>query len=80
MLKEEQVPKRIKRMRIERQLTQQEVADAMGVTKGYVSRIENSKTAPPVGTLISLAQTLGVDFNAFFETEESEIIATLCPC
>jgi transcriptional regulator with XRE-family HTH domain len=79
MLKEEQVPKRIKRMRLERQLTQQEVADSMGVTKGYISRIENASTAPPVGTLISLAQTLGVDFNSFFETEQAEIVATLTP-
>jgi transcriptional regulator with XRE-family HTH domain len=79
MIEEKQVPKRIRRMRIERQLTQQEVADKMGVTKGYISRIENSETAPPVGTLISLAQTLGVEFNAFFDVEESEIMATLTP-
>jgi transcriptional regulator with XRE-family HTH domain len=79
MVKEEQIPKVIKRMRIERQLTQQEVAAAMGVTKGYISRIENSDTAPPVGTLISLAQALGVDFNAFFDTKESEVVMTFTP-
>ena len=70
MIKEEQVPKRIKRMRLERKLTQQQVADMMNVTKGYISRIENSRTAPSVGILISLAHALGVDFNAFFEEEE----------
>lgn len=69
-IKEEMVPKRIKKMRIERNMTQKELADLVGVSKSYISRIEHADTAPPVGTMIALAQALNVDFNAFFETED----------
>jgi transcriptional regulator with XRE-family HTH domain len=77
MIKEAEIARKIRRMRIERGLTQQTVADEMGVTKGYISRIENSNTAPPVGTLISIAKVLGVDMNAIFDSENSETIMTL---
>ena len=74
MIDERQVPLRIRKLRLERSLTQQQLADAAGVTKGYISRIENSASAPPVGTLIALAQALGVDFNAFFEAADQEAV------
>ncbi|WP_459918911.1 helix-turn-helix domain-containing protein [Desulfocicer niacini] len=78
-LEAKQVPQKIRRMRLERGFTQQALADLIGMTKGYISRIENSDSAPPVGTLISLAKALGVDFNAFFESEEAKIVTTLTP-
>ncbi len=70
MIKEEQIPKRIREIRLERKLTQQDLADAVGVTKGYISKIENGASAPPVGTLIAFAQALKVELKAFFDTEE----------
>lgn len=79
MLKEEQIPKTIRRIRLEQQLTQQDVASAMGVTKGYISRIENADSAPPVATLISLAKALGVEFNSLFEENTKQTIVTFTP-
>jgi transcriptional regulator with XRE-family HTH domain len=77
MVSEEVVPKRIRQMRLERNLSQKALADTAGVTKAYISRIENASTAPPVGTLIALARALGVEFNAFFETEDPEVYVTV---
>jgi transcriptional regulator with XRE-family HTH domain len=77
MINEKQIPKRIRQMRLERNMTQKELADAVGVTKGYISRIENGETAPPVGTLIALAQGLSVEFNAFFDVEDPEVYVTV---
>lgn len=76
-IKEEMIPKRIKKMRLERNMTQKELADSVGVSKSYISRIENADTAPPVGTMIALAQALDVAFNAFFEAEDPEAYLTI---
>lgn len=60
MLNEDQIGKRIKRLRLDRKLTQQELAVTAGITKSYLSKIENSDSAPPVSTLINLAKAIGV--------------------
>lgn len=77
LIKEEFIPKRIRQMRLERNMTQQELADAIGVTKGYISRIENGNSAPPVGRLIELAQVLGIEMNAFFQAEDPEVYVSV---
>jgi transcriptional regulator with XRE-family HTH domain len=77
MIDERQVPKKIRQMRLDRNMTQQDLAVAAGLTKGYISRIENADSAPPVGTLIALAQAMKVQFNDFFETDSQEAIVTV---
>lgn len=77
LIKEELIPKRIRQMRLERNMTQQGLADAIGVTKGYISRIENGNTAPPVGRLIELAQAMDIEMNAFFQAEDPEVFVTV---
>ncbi len=76
-IKEELIPKRIKQMRLGRDMTQQELADAVGVSKSYISRIENADSAPPVGTMIALAQAFNVELNAFFEAEDPKAYVTV---
>lgn len=71
------IPKRLKKMRLERHMTQQKLADSIGVSKGYISRIENSDTSPPLGILISIAQAFEIDVNAFFNTEETKVYVTV---
>lgn len=77
MFKEEQIGRMIRKLRIERKMTQQMLADACGLTKGYLSKIENSKTAPPVSTLINIAKALGVEINAFFSNGRPKTFITL---
>jgi len=69
MISEEQIGRRIKKLRIERNLTQEALAREAGLTKGYLSKIENSKNSPPVSTLLSLAKALNVDINTIFSEE-----------
>ena len=76
-INESLIPKRIRQLRLERDLTQKSLADAIGVTKGYISRMENADSAPPVGTLIALAQALGVELNAFFKAEDPEVYVSV---
>ncbi len=77
MIKEDQIGRRIKRLRLERNLTQQALADASGLTKGYLSKIENSSTSPPVSTLINIAKALDVGIDAIFSNEEPQTSITL---
>lgn len=72
-IREDQIPKRIRKMRLERNMTQKDLADAIGVTKGYISQIENSDTAPPVGKLLALAQAMHVQVDSFFGAEDPEV-------
>lgn len=54
-------------LRASRNLTQEQLADATGVTKGYVSKIENGHIVPPIGTLVKIAQALHVEVTEFLK-------------
>lgn len=63
MIKESQIGKTIKSLRTSRNLTLKTFADMTGYTKGYLSKVENSKKAPPVSTLIVISKTLNVPIS-----------------
>lgn len=59
----ELVCKNIKMFRKTKGLTLQDLEDLTGLSKGYLSKIERSKKAPPYSTLDKLARALGVQVN-----------------
>lgn len=61
----------IKKFRMEQKITLEELAQRTGLTKGYLSRIERSKKAPPYSTLNRIAMALGIDVSLLL-TEGSE--------
>ena len=62
-----QISNKIKEKRKERQITLQALADKAGVTKGFISQIENNRTVPSLTVLLSIIRSLNIDLNAFFE-------------
>jgi len=72
MIDESEIGRRIKELRLERGLNLQDLADKSGFTKGYLSKVENSKKAPPVSTLLNLARVLGVTISEIFAEEEGK--------
>ena len=54
------IGKKIKEARLERNLTQMNLADAMGVSYQAVSNWENGKTEPDIDTLTKLAEVTNV--------------------
>ena len=62
---EELISGNINTLRKKRKMTLEKLADLTGLTKGYLSKIERSKKAPPYSTLNKIAIALGVD-AAFF--------------
>jgi len=53
----------IKEKREELKLTQEEVAQAIGITRNYLSDIENGRYQPSFNTSIKLIKFLGIDLN-----------------
>lgn len=63
----EELGARLLRLRTERAVTLDQLAERTGFSKGYLSRIENGKKTPPLGTLARVAKALGTQLNALLE-------------
>ena len=63
------ISSQIKSLRKKRAITIQELAEKTDLTPGYLSKIENSTTPPPIPTLAKIAYALGVHVSYFFEGE-----------
>ena len=64
MIKESEIGKNVRRYRKARGLTLQDVSDATGYSKGYLSKLEKSDNAPPLSTLTRIGKVLGVTTSA----------------
>jgi transcriptional regulator with XRE-family HTH domain len=53
--------RRLRELRLARQLTQEALAEAAGITSTYTSDIELGKRAPSLTIVLRLAQALDVD-------------------
>lgn len=53
-----QLGKKIRDLRFRRGLTVQQLADASGLSKGFISQVENDRTSPSLATLRDLARAL----------------------
>jgi transcriptional regulator with XRE-family HTH domain len=62
------IGKRIRRLRLQRTLTLQNVSDLTGLSKPLLSQIENDMASPPIATLLKISRALGVEIGYFFRT------------
>ena len=65
---------RMKELRIQYGLTQQELADRSELSKGFISQLERGLTTPSIGTLLDIIQCLGTTPAEFFSDDEPEQI------
>lgn len=66
---------KIKELRMERGLTQEELADRAELSKGFISQVENDLTSPSIATLVDILQCLGTDLKKFFsDTDDEQIV------
>ena len=68
-LEQSDISHKIKSLRKKRAVTIQDLAKKTDLTPGYLSKIENSTTPPPIPTLAKIAYGLGVHVSYFFEEE-----------
>lgn len=60
----------IKRKRSEKNLTQDKLAEKIGVSRNYISDLENDRYVPSVKTLSKIASVLQMDLNFLLEMSE----------
>lgn len=65
---------KIKELRIEKNLTQEELANRAELSKGFISQLERNLTSPSIATLIDILQCLGTNLTEFFAEESDEQI------
>ena len=71
------VGQKIKTLRLASDLTQEELANRAGLTKGFISQVENEKfqTSISIESLSDILDVLGVSLSEFFmETESEQIV------
>ncbi len=56
----EKLGKNLKRIRTEKDISQGDIARELGVSRGFVSNLENGKTNPTLATIARVADALGV--------------------
>ena len=62
----------IKELRIQMKLTQAEVAEALNVTPGYISNVENNRTAMSLRILMYYAKLMNMSLDSLIGRVEPE--------
>jgi transcriptional regulator with XRE-family HTH domain len=70
--------RRIASLRAARGMTLDALARATGFTKSYLSKIENARKVPPIGSLSRVAVALETDIARFFDTGAGARDAGVC--
>ncbi len=68
---------KIRGLRRRAELSQADLADALGISTSYLNLIENNKRPLPSALLIKLAQVLDVDLASFGSDEDARLVGEL---
>ncbi|HBG01223.1 MAG TPA: Cro/Cl family transcriptional regulator [Firmicutes bacterium] len=60
------IGEKIRLLRIQHNLTQEELADRSELTKGFISQVERELTSPSIATLVDILEALGTNLQDFF--------------
>ena len=70
-----EIGSKIRELRNQKGLTQEELADRCELSKGFISQLENDLTSPSIATLVDILQCLGTSLKDFFnDTEDEQIV------
>jgi len=64
---------KIKKVRLGRKITLEELASRTGFTKSYLSKIETKNSSQPIGTLFRISKGLEVDISNFFPYAKADV-------
>lgn len=69
------IGQKIRNLRNQNGLTQDELAARTELTKGFISQLERGQTAPSVSTLADIVECLGSNLSDFFRnTDDTQIV------
>lgn len=66
------IGEKIRRLRMQHNLTQEELADRCELSKGFISQVERELTSPSIATLVDILDVLGTNLSNFFTDELPE--------
>ena len=66
------IGKKLRSLRIQRGLTQEELADRCELSKGFISQVERNLSSPSIATLMDLLECLGISLAEFFNEKPAE--------
>lgn len=66
------IGERLKNLRVQKGLTQEELGERTDLTKGYISQIERNLSSPSMETFFSLLEVLGCEPTVFFQVKKQE--------
>ena len=67
------VGKRINKVRTDKKISLEQVANDTGISMENIKKIEAGKTIPPVGALLQIAKALEIDSGFLFRDQEEQI-------
>lgn len=62
----------LRRLRLAKNLTQEDLADRCELSKGFISQVENNLTSPSIATLTDMIECLGTTLKQFFSEKLEE--------
>ena len=68
------IGKKLKELRIQNNLTLNDLASRSELTKGFLSQVERNLTTPSIATLEDILEALGTNLSEFFHEEEEKQI------
>ena len=68
------IGKKIRQLRLQNDLTLEDLASRSELTKGFLSQLERNLTSPSISTLEDILEALGTNLSEFFHEEEEEQI------
>jgi len=67
-----EIGEKLRELRLQRGLTQEELADRCELSKGFISQVERDLASPSIATLKDMLESLGVTLQAFFSDDGKE--------
>ncbi|MDE1549020.1 helix-turn-helix domain-containing protein [Jeotgalibaca caeni] len=65
-----EIGKKLKELRLQKNLTQEELGERTDLTKGYISQVENNLSSPSLETFFDILEVLGTNPKDFFDAEK----------
>ncbi len=66
------IGEKIRRLRQENGLTQEELASRCELSKGFISQVEREMTSPSITSLVDILESLGTNLKEFFDDDDDE--------
>jgi len=68
------IGEKLRQLRLQRGLTQEEMADRCELSKGFISQVERDLASPSIATLTDMLECLGSSLSSFFNDRGDEKI------